>query len=150
APAPSAWWVPSAWTMRRRWLPCVRWPNASPPRWRRCRDHPGGAVVSVPDLYEGLGVARDPSGEGIKRTYPRLARELHPDVNDDPEAERRFKEITAAYQTLSDPARRRQYDVFGSTGMSPQDVGSPFGDLGDVFDVFFGGGGFGRRRSSRR
>ena len=72
--------------------------------------------MSVPDLYQVLGVSRDASDEDIKRTYRRLARELHPDVNRDPDAERRFKEITAAYQTLSDPARRRQYDVFGSTG----------------------------------
>jgi molecular chaperone DnaJ len=107
--------------------------------------------VRLPDLYQVLGVPRDASSEDIKRTYRRLARELHPDVNKDPEAERRFKEITAACQTLSDPARRQQYDVFGSTGMAPGDFTSPFGDLGDVFDVFFGGGGFGgRRRGSRR
>ena len=107
----------------------------------------------IPDLYLVLGVRRDASDEEIKRTYRRLARELHPDVNADPEAERRFKQITAAYQTLSDPARRRQYDLFGTTGggtaSGPNDF-FPFGDMGDIFDVFFGGGLGGRRRTGRR
>ncbi len=107
-------------------------------------------MAQVPDLYQVLGVQRDATDEDIKRAYRGLARELHPDVNGDPAAERRFKEITAAYQTLSDPARRRQYDLFGSgQGMGP-DL-SPFGDFGDLFDVFFGGA-VGRRRGggSRR
>jgi molecular chaperone DnaJ len=103
---------------------------------------------NLPDLYEVLGVRHDASAEEIKKTYRRLARELHPDVNKDPEAERRFKRITAAYQTLSDPTRRRQYDLFGTPGAAP-DV-FPFGDMGDIFDVFFGGGIGGRRRGSRR
>ena len=64
-------------------------------------------MATIPDLYAVLGVNRDATEEEIKRTYRRLARELHPDVNADPEAERRFKQITAAYQTLSDPAKRR-------------------------------------------
>jgi molecular chaperone DnaJ len=107
----------------------------------------------IPDLYQVLGVLRNASDEEIKRTYRRLARELHPDVNGDPEAERRFKQITAAYQTLSDPARRRQYDLFGTTGGGPTSGPSdvfPFGDVGDIFDVFFGGGLGGRRRTGRR
>jgi molecular chaperone DnaJ len=102
----------------------------------------------LPDLYEVLGVRREATEEEIKRTYRRLARELHPDVNKDPEAERRFKQITAAYQTLSDPARRRQYDLFGGPGAGPDLF--PFGDMGDIFDVFFGGGIGGRRRGARR
>ncbi|HEX8099885.1 MAG TPA: molecular chaperone DnaJ [Actinomycetota bacterium] len=108
-------------------------------------------MAQVPDLYGVLGVSRGASDEDIKRAYRKLARELHPDVNKDPEAERRFKEITAAYQTLSDPARRRQYDLFGATGgaASGGDV-FPFGDMGDLFDVFFGGGFGGRTRSARR
>jgi molecular chaperone DnaJ len=104
----------------------------------------------IPDLYGVLGVTRDASEEEIKRTYRRLARELHPDVNGDPEAERRFKQITAAYQTLSDPARRRQYDLFGSQGASAGPDVFPFGDFGDIFDVFFGGGFGGRRRDRSR
>jgi molecular chaperone DnaJ len=104
-------------------------------------------MASIPDLYAVLGVARDANDEEIKRAYRRLARELHPDINNDPMAERQFKEITAAYQTLSDPARRRQYDLFGQGGGGPDLF--PFGDMGDVFDVFFGGLG-GRRRTRTR
>jgi molecular chaperone DnaJ len=106
------------------------------------------STYGVPDLYEVLGVRRDATPDEIKRTYRRLARELHPDVNDDPDAERRFKQITAAYQTLSDPVRRRQYDLFGGQGVAPDLF--PFGDMGDIFDVFFGGGIGGRRRGTRR
>src|SRR5437764_15363927 len=104
-------------------------------------------MAQLPDLYQVLGVSHDASEDEIKRTYRRLARELHPDVNKDPEAERRFKQITAAYQTLSDPARRRQYDLFGSQGGAAAPDLFPFGDFGDLFDVFFGGGFGGRRRS---
>lgn len=100
------------------------------------------AAQNQPDLYEILGLSRGAPDDEIKRAYRKLARELHPDVNADPEAERRFKQVTAAYRILSDPARRRQYDLFGTSGAP--DV-FPFADFGDVFDVFFGGG-FGRRR----
>jgi molecular chaperone DnaJ len=103
----------------------------------------------LPDLYGVLGVSRDASDDEIKRAYRQLARELHPDVNGDPQAEQRFKEITAAYDTLSDPARRRQYDVYGRTG-SAGATDSPFGDFGDIFDVFFGGGSRTGRRRGRR
>ena len=72
-------------------------------------------MADLPDLYGILGVPRGAPDDEIKRRYRQLARELHPDVNKDPDAERRFKEITAAYQTLSDPARRRQYDLFGAS-----------------------------------
>ena len=108
-------------------------------------------ATSIPDLYAILGVARDASPEEIRSAYRRLARELHPDVNGDPEAERRFKEITAAYETLSDPDRRARYDAFGMSGAVPPDL-FPFGDFGDLFDVFFGGGMRvgGRRRAPRR
>jgi molecular chaperone DnaJ len=106
------------------------------------------SASGLPDLYEVLGVGRQATGDEIKRTYRRLARQLHPDVNKDPDAERRFKQITAAYQTLSDPARRRQYDLFGGSGAGPDLF--PFGDMGDIFDVFFGGGLGGRRRGTRR
>jgi molecular chaperone DnaJ len=99
----------------------------------------------APDLYAVLGVGREASDEEIKRAYRRLARELHPDVNRDAGAEQRFKEVTAAYEVLSDPAKRRQYDLFGSSG-APEVL---FQDFGDIFDVFFGGG-FGRRRAGPR
>jgi molecular chaperone DnaJ len=104
----------------------------------------------LPDLYSLLGVRPDASEEEIKRAYRRLAREYHPDVSKDPDAEARFKEINAAYETLKDPVRRRQYDLFGSGGGVAGSV-FPFGDVGDIFDVFFGGGfGGGRRPRDRR
>jgi molecular chaperone DnaJ len=107
-------------------------------------------MARIPDLYGVLGVRPEASDDEIKRAYRKLARELHPDVNNDPEAERRFKEVSAAYQTLSDPGRRRQYDLFGSgQGGGMPDL-FPFGDMGDIFDVFFGGGVGSRRRGGRR
>ncbi|MGH2677320.1 MAG: molecular chaperone DnaJ [Actinomycetota bacterium] len=102
------------------------------------------------DLYGVLGLTRDATQEDIKRAYRRLAREHHPDVNhQDPEAERRFKEINLAYQTLSDPAKRRQYDLFGGEGLTPDMFA--FGDLSDIFEAFFGSSPFTRtrRRESR-
>ena len=105
-------------------------------------------MASLPDLYRVLGVSRDASDDDIKRAYRRLARELHPDVNGDPGAERRFKEVSAAYQTLSDPTKRRQYDMFGSQGPGMDTDLFGFGDFGDIFDVFFGG--MGRRRAGTR
>jgi molecular chaperone DnaJ len=105
-------------------------------------------MPTVGDLYEILGVARDASQEDIKRAYRTLARQHHPDVNGDPAAEQRFKEIVGAYEILSDPEKRRRYDTFGAAG-GPG--GSPFGDIQDIFDMFFGGGGgFGATVGSRR
>ncbi|PII81639.1 molecular chaperone DnaJ [Leucobacter sp. OLJS4] len=89
------------------------------------------------DHYETLGVARDASPEEIKKAYRRLARELHPDVNPSEEASERFKGVTHAYDVLSDPNERRRYDMGGSEG------GASMGDFGDIFETFFGGGGFG-------
>src|SRR5262245_22183860 len=107
-------------------------------------------MARVPDLYAVLGVRSDASDEEIKRAYRKLAREFHPDVSEDPEGEQLIKEINAAYETLKDPVRRRQYDLFGSGRMPAADA-FPFGDLSDVFDVFFGGGfGGGRRPRGRR
>lgn len=100
------------------------------------------------DLYDVLGVSREATQDEIKKAYRRLAREFHPDLNKDPEAERRFKEINLAHETLSDPAKRRRYDMFGGEGFTP-DMFS-FGDLSGIFEAFFGGSPFGpqtRRRS---
>jgi molecular chaperone DnaJ len=92
------------------------------------------------DHYEALGVARGATAEEIKRAYRQRARELHPDTNPDPTAEARFKEVALAYEVLSDPQRRQQYDTYGEAG--PQ-AGNPFGGgaggLGDIFDMFFNG-----------
>jgi len=91
----------------------------------------------VSDFYETLGVSRDASADEIKRSYRKLARELHPDVNPDPEVQDKFKEITAAYETLSDPKKRQNYDMGGSNF-----GGANFGGgFSDIMDAFFGGGG---------
>ena len=102
-------------------------------------------MAAVRDLYEILGVRRDASASEIKAAYRQLARTLHPDVNGDPGDHERFKEITGAYEILSDPAKRQRYDEFGAAG--PQ--GAPFTDIQDLFDMFFGGG-FGVRSRGPR
>jgi len=104
-------------------------------------------VAVARDLYEILGVPRDASEEDIRKAYRRLAREHHPDVSGAPEAEARFKEISGAYEILGDPVKRQQYDLYGSGGGAEA---FPFGDVSDIFEVFFGGGGFGPRRRTRR
>jgi molecular chaperone DnaJ len=99
------------------------------------------------DPYEVLGVARDADDTTIKKAFRRLARELHPDVNSSETAEEDFKEAAEAYEILSDSERRATFDRYGfeglrSGGYAPPDF-SGFGSLGDIFDAFFGGGGFG-------
>lgn len=98
------------------------------------------------DHYGTLGLAADASQEDIKKAYRKLARELHPDVNPDPEAAERFKAVTHAYQVLSDPAQRQAYDR-GDTGGADF---TGFGGFGDIFETFFGGGGASRGPRSRR
>lgn len=94
------------------------------------------------DLYEILGVTPHASSEEIKRAFRQKAREHHPDANpDDPAAEEQFKAVTAAYEVLSDPDRRRRYDTYGDEGRAGADAG--FG-IGDLFETIFGGDPFGR------
>ena len=88
------------------------------------------------DHYEVLGVERTASAEEIKKAYRRLARELHPDVNPSAEASERFKLVTHAYDVLSDPQERQQYDLGPQAGFG----GAGFGGFGDIFETFFGAG----------
>jgi molecular chaperone DnaJ len=99
------------------------------------------------DYYEVLGVSRDASDAEIKKSFRRLARELHPDVNSsDPAAEEKFKEAAEAYEVLADAERRATYDRYGhdglrSGGYAPNFEG--FGSVADIFEAFFGSGAFG-------
>jgi molecular chaperone DnaJ len=77
---------------------------------------PSGSSNASRDYYEVLAVARTADGDAITQAYRRLARELHPDVSTDPEAEERFRELTGAYTVLSDPGARLLYDRFGYRG----------------------------------
>jgi curved DNA-binding protein len=119
--------------------------------------------VGTRNYYEALGVPRDASAEDIRRAYRRLARQYHPDVNKEPGAEDRFKEISEAYEVLRDPEKRERYDRFGgnwraaeerggaggfeetfrtANGSSSPFGGDPFADdrFGDLFGSVFGRG----------
>jgi len=123
------------------------------------------------DYYEVLGVNKNATDDELKKAYRKLAKKYHPDANQDnkKEAEEKFKEVSEAYEVLSDSQKRRMYDQFGHDG--PQGFGGgaggpggyysytssgfdgfgDFGDLGDIFSSFFGGGsGFGSRASRQK
>ena len=127
-------------------------------------------AVAFRDYYEALGVPRDASAEDIRRAYRKLARKYHPDVNKDPDAEDRFKEISEAYEVLRDPEKRERYDRLGQNWKAGQDVSGASGfdgalaaaggfadvrvdfgggeDFSDFFEGLFGGRGAARRRAA--
>src|SRR4051794_20463641 len=105
------------------------------------------------DYYGILGVSRGASDDEIKRAYRKLARQYHPDVNPDPEAQEKFKEINAAYEVLSDDQKRQIVDLGGDPlapggGGAPGGAG-PFVGFQDIMDAFFGGAGGGAGRGPR-
>ncbi len=112
--------------------------------------------MSTKDYYKILGLERSASADQIRATFKKLAVKYHPDVNKEATAEAKFKEINEAYQVLSDPQKKSQYDQFGHSDFNPHggggsggfsqgfdfsgfQQGADFGDLGDIFNSFFGG-----------
>ncbi|GAQ19326.1 chaperone protein DnaJ [Oceanobacillus picturae] len=106
--------------------------------------------LSKRDYYDVLGVSKEAPKEEIKKAYRKLARKYHPDVNKEADASEKFKEAKEAYEVLSNEQKRAQYDQFGHADPQGQGFGGfgggaqDFGGFGDIFDMFFGGGG--RRR----
>lgn len=98
------------------------------------------------DYYGILGVAKNATDQELKRAYRKLARELHPDVNPSEDAQQQFAEVTAAYEVLSDPQKRKIVDLGGdpmdngASARGGRDPFAGFGGLGDIMDAFFGGG----------
>jgi molecular chaperone DnaJ len=110
------------------------------------------------DYYEVLGVNKSASDADIKRAYRKLAKQYQPDVNPgDKTAEAKFKEANEAYEILSDAQKKARYDQFGHAGTDPNGFGGfgggfgdfDFGGIGDIFETFFGGAGFGRSSRNR-
>lgn len=101
------------------------------------------------DPYQTLGVSKSASSSDIKKAYYGLAKKYHPDTNKDPKAKDQFADIQSAYEILSDPKKKEQYDTFGAAGFDPSGGaaggpgGDPFGGAGNPFAGFGGGGGFG-------
>ena len=96
------------------------------------------------DFYQILGVSRDADADTLKRAYRKLARQYHPDVNKEPGAEDKFKEIGKAYEALADPETRARYDQFGEAGLGGAAGMPDMGDMGgfaDLFETFFNGFG---------
>lgn len=129
-------------------------------------------AVKFRDYYEVLGVSRNAGQEEIQRAYRKLARKYHPDVNKEPGAEEKFKEINEAYEVLRDPEKRAKYDQLGSNWRAGQDFRPPpgwdvhfdfgtgpgrqdffwsgSGEFSDFFEMLFGGQGFRRAQAAGR
>ena len=113
------------------------------------------------DYYEVLGIGRDANEADIKKAYRKLAKQYHPDVNPgDKDAEAKIKEISEAYEVLSDPQKRSRYDRFGHAGVDPNGFGSAgagfggfdfggFSDIFETFESFFSGTGLAVHRAAR-
>ena len=111
------------------------------------------------DVYETLGVSKNASADEIKQAYRKMAKKYHPDLNHEPGAADKFKEVQEAYDVLSDADKKARYDQYGWPGVDPQaggfggaggfnGAGADFGDLGDIFAQFFGGGRSQQRQTS--
>lgn len=106
--------------------------------------------MSKRDYYEVLGVSKSASQDEIKKAYRKLSKKYHPDINKEPDANEKFKEVKEAYEVLSDEGKRSQYDQFGHTDPNQGFGGGGFngggfGGFEDIFETFFGGGGTRRR-----
>ncbi len=108
------------------------------------------------DYYEVLGLQKGATDAEIKKAYRQMAKKYHPDVNKEPGAEEKFKEVNEAYEVLSDPQKKANYDQFGHAGMDGAFGGggfggfSDFGDINDIFGSFFGGGSTRRQSNGPR
>ena len=108
------------------------------------------------DYYEVLGLQKGATDAEIKKAYRQMAKKYHPDVNKEPGAEEKFKEVNEAYEVLSDPQKKANYDQFGHAGMDGAFGGggfggfSDFGDINDIFGSFFGGGSSRRQSNGPR
>ena len=108
------------------------------------------------DYYEVLGLQKGASEAEIKKAFRQMAKKYHPDVNKEPGAEEKFKEVNEAYEVLSDPQKKANYDQFGHAGMDGAFGGggfggfSDFGDINDIFGSFFGGGSTRRQSNGPR
>ena len=94
------------------------------------------------EFYDRLGVSKNASADEIKKAYRKLSKKYHPDINKEPGAEEKYKEVQEAYETLSDDQKRAAYDQYGAAGAN--------GGFEDIFSSFFGGGGASRNPNGPR